>query len=129
MVFEFPVAESTTGTAPDSQNISSGRKKASRKKAPEGSHRRFLLRVTPEFGAVERAVHDRRLHTVCSSAACPNLGEWLGAGHGHAHDGREPAHAALRVLRRHHGRPALLDPGEPERVAEAVAALVSASPS
>jgi lipoyl synthase len=68
-------------------------------------------------------MRDLALNTVCEEAACPNIGEcW------------KQKHATLMILGRvctractfcnvATGRPDLLDPHEPERVAEAVATL------
>jgi lipoic acid synthetase len=68
-------------------------------------------------------MRDLALNTVCEEAACPNIGEcW------------KQKHATVMILGRvctractfcnvATGRPDLLDPHEPERVAEAVAAL------
>src|ERR1700730_4087799 len=85
------------------------------------------LRVTapgsPEYRATRRLMRELSLNTVCEEAACPNIGEcW------------KQKHATVMILGRvcaracsfcnvATGRPDLLDPHEPGRVAEAVAAL------
>lgn len=75
-------------------------------------------------GPVTTAVRGLRLHTVCEEARCPNRREcWEGA---HTATfmilgGRCTRHC--RFCSVNPGRPAPPDPGEPERVAEAVAAL------
>src|SRR6267378_2644699 len=78
---------------------------------------------SPEYHATRRLMRDLALNTVCEEAACPNIGEcW------------KQKHATVMILGRvctractfcnvATGRPDLLDPHEPERVAEAVAAL------
>jgi lipoyl synthase len=78
---------------------------------------------SPEYNATRRLVREFRLNTVCEEAACPNIGEcW------------KERHATVMILGRvctracafcnvATGRPDLLDPHEPERVAAAVAAL------
>jgi lipoyl synthase len=78
---------------------------------------------SPEYNATRRLVRELRLNTVCEEAACPNIGEcW------------KERHATVMILGRictractfcnvATGRPDLLDPHEPERVATAVAAL------
>src|SRR6266702_1051702 len=78
---------------------------------------------SPEYQATRRLMRELQLNTVCEEAACPNIGEcW-----------REK-HATVMILGRvctractfcniATGRPDLLDPHEPGRVAEAVAAL------
>ena len=82
-------------------------------KLPGGSH----------FTKVRELVQQSQLHTVCESARCPNIGEcW---------NRRTATFMILGDVCTRHcrfcavagGRPAHVDPGEPERVAEAVAAL------
>lgn len=75
------------------------------------------------FGATRAAMDSRRLHTVCQSAHCPNIGEcW------------QHRTATLMVLGNtctrncsfcsvHSGRSGESDPDEPQRVAEAVAEM------
>jgi lipoyl synthase len=79
--------------------------------------------VSPEYQATRRLMRELQLNTVCEEAACPNIGEcW------------RQKHATVMILGRvctractfcnvATGRPDLLDPQEPGRVAEAVAAL------
>src|SRR6516165_2133154 len=79
--------------------------------------------VSPEYQATRRLMRALELNTVCEEAACPNIGEcW------------KQKHATVMILGRvctractfcnvATGRPDLLDPHEPERVAQAVAAL------
>ena len=79
--------------------------------------------VSPEYQATRRLMRDLALNTVCEEAACPNIGEcW------------KQKHATVMILGRvctractfcnvATGRPDLLDPHEPQRVGEAVAAL------
>ena len=84
---------------------------------------RARVRVTPAFEAVEQAVRDGQLNTVCFSAACPNLGECWSRGTATF------MICGNRCTRRcgfcdvTTGRPAALDPDEPRRVADAVAEL------
>jgi len=78
---------------------------------------------SPEYQATRRLMREHALNTVCEEAACPNIGEcW------------KQKHATVMILGRvctractfcnvATGRPDLLDPHEPGRVAEAVAAL------
>ena len=71
-------------------------------------------------GLVEGAA----LHTVCQSAACPNLGECWSRGTATFMLGGNLLHAQLRLLRRARpARPQPLDPEEPERVARGRRAL------
>src|SRR5438874_2378168 len=79
--------------------------------------------TSPEYQATRRLMRELLLNTVCEEAACPNIGEcW------------KQKHATVMILGRvctractfcnvATGRPDLLDPHEPQRVAEAVAAL------
>jgi lipoyl synthase len=78
---------------------------------------------SPEYQATRRLMRELSLNTVCEEAGCPNIGEcW------------RQKHATIMILGRvctractfcnvATGRPDLLDPHEPGRVAEAVAAL------
>src|SRR6202140_5060870 len=78
---------------------------------------------SPEYHATRRLMRELGLHTVCEEAACPNIGEcW------------KEKHATMMILGAvctractfcnvATGRPDLLDPHEPARVGEAVAAL------
>jgi lipoyl synthase len=78
---------------------------------------------SPEYQATRRLMRDLRLNTVCEEAACPNIGEcW------------KQKHATVMILGRvctracsfcnvATGRPDLVDPDEPARVGEAIAAL------
>jgi lipoyl synthase len=76
-----------------------------------------------EFFETKRLVRDLGLHTVCEEARCPNVGECWGH--------RTATFMLLGdVCTRNcgfcavtHGRPAVVDPEEPQRVAEGVAQL------
>src|SRR5579872_3467271 len=79
--------------------------------------------VSPEYHETRRLMRELQLNTVCEEAACPNIGEcW------------KEKHATMMILGAvctractfcnvATGRPDLVDPHEPERVGEAVAAL------
>ena len=84
---------------------------------------RARFHATPELDAMKKLVAEQKLHTVCFSAACPNLGECWGRGTatfmiGGNHCTRRCGFCDVATA-----RPAALDPGEPGRVAEAVAKL------
>jgi lipoic acid synthetase len=78
---------------------------------------------SPEYEATRRLMREHGLNTVCEEAGCPNIGEcW------------KQKHATVMILGRvctrgctfcnvATGRPDLVDPHEPRRVGEAVAAL------
>ena len=84
---------------------------------------RVRMRLTPEFEAVQRTVAAQRLHTVCSSAACPNIGECWSRGTATFMIGGNVCTRRCGFCDVATGRPAALDPREPERVAEAVETL------
>ena len=84
---------------------------------------RVRVRMTPAFEAVQRAVREHRLHTVCASAACPNLGECWARGTATFMIGGNLCTRSCGFCDVPTGRPAPLDEGEPERVAQAVQQL------
>jgi lipoic acid synthetase len=81
------------------------------------------LRMTPEFEDVARIVKDQNLHTVCLSAACPNLGECWARGTATFMIGGNRCTRRCGFCDVTTARPSPLDPLEPERIAKAVAAL------
>ena len=81
------------------------------------------VRATPELEQVKRTVAERRLNTVCFSAACPNLNECWSRGTATFMIGGSRCTRRCAFCDVTTGRPDALDPGEPERVAEAVATL------
>jgi lipoic acid synthetase len=84
---------------------------------------RVRVRMTPAFEAVQRAVREHELHTVCASAACPNLGECWARGTATFMIGGNLCTRSCGFCDVATGRPAPLDAGEPERVAKAVEQL------
>lgn len=64
-----------------------------------------------------------RLNTVCEEAACPNIGECWGKGHATVMILGSVCTRTCSFCNVASGRPDVLDPHEPERLAEAVAAL------
>jgi lipoyl synthase len=64
-----------------------------------------------------------KLHTVCEEAACPNIGECWQKKHATVMILGDTCTRACAFCNVKTGRPDLLDPHEPERVAEAVAQL------
>jgi lipoic acid synthetase len=81
------------------------------------------VRSTPELEQVKRTVAERRLHTVCFSAACPNLNECWSRGTATFMIGGSRCTRRCAFCDVTTGRPDALDPDEPARVAEAVATL------
>ena len=116
-------------------NSASGMREPSSPRHPEKAHRpdnpiprkpdwlRVKAPGSPEYQATRRLMRALSLNTVCEEAGCPNIGEcW------------KQKHATVMILGRvctrsctfcnvATGRPDLLDPHEPQRVGEAVAAL------
>ena len=84
---------------------------------------RVRVRMTPAFEAVQRTVSENRLHTVCHSAACPNLGECWARGTATFMIGGNLCTRRCGFCDVPTGRPAPLDEDEPERVAKAVEQL------
>jgi lipoate synthase len=60
---------------------------------------RVKLPTGENYRHVRGLVDHYKLHTICESGNCPNMGECWGAGHGHVHDSRQYMHAFLRILR------------------------------
>jgi lipoic acid synthetase len=81
---------------------------------------RVRVRMSPEFERVRETVQRQRLHTVCSSAACPNLGECWARGTATFMIGGNLCTRRCGFCDVSTGRPLPLDPREPERVADAV---------
>jgi len=77
----------------------------------------------PGYAAVRELVEGHRLHTVCQSAQCPNLGECWSRGTATVMILGNICTRACGFCAVQTGRPTELDLGEPARVAEAVAAM------
>jgi lipoic acid synthetase len=75
------------------------------------------------FRTTRRIVSGQKLHTVCESARCPNIGECWGAGTATFMILGNVCTRACRFCAVQSGRPGPLDRQEPERVAEAVAQM------
>lgn len=77
----------------------------------------------PGYSAVRRLVDENRLHTVCQSAQCPNLGECWSRGTATLMILGNVCTRSCNFCAVQTGRPTELDLGEPPRVAEAVARM------
>jgi lipoic acid synthetase len=94
-----------------------------RPKAPKPEWLKVRAPGSPEYTRLKGLMRELNLHTVCEEARCPNIGEcWH---HGTATfmilgDVCTRACAYCAVA---HGRPATIDPNEPERVANAIQTL------
>ncbi len=75
------------------------------------------------YNETRRIVRDHGLVTVCEEAACPNIGECWSVGHATMMIMGEVCTRACAFCNVATGRPEALDPSEPQRVAEAVAAM------
>jgi lipoic acid synthetase len=84
---------------------------------------RVRYREDPELTALQDLVRELDLHTVCESAACPNLPECWARGTATFMIGGNLCTRRCGFCDVQTGRPAALDAGEPARVAEAIARL------
>jgi lipoyl synthase len=75
------------------------------------------------FDTTRNVLRAHRLTTVCEEAACPNIGECWGKRHATFMLMGEICTRACAFCNVATGKPGALDPGEPKRVADAVAAL------
>ncbi len=78
---------------------------------------------SPEYFATSALMREHKLHTVCEEAACPNVGECWKHKHATFMILGAVCTRACAFCNVATGRPDLLDPHEPERVADAVAKL------
>ena len=76
-----------------------------------------------DFDATRETLRAHRLVTVCEEAACPNIGECWGKRHATFMIMGDTCTRACAFCNVRTGKPGALDDGEPQRVAEAVAAL------
>jgi lipoic acid synthetase len=91
--------------------------------SPRPSWLRVRYRQTPELERLFELVETEKLHTVCQSAACPNLGECWAHGTATFMIAGNQCTRACGFCDVATGRPGPLDKGEPERVAKAIARL------
>src|SRR5437762_4096723 len=78
---------------------------------------------SPEYHATRRLMRELQLNTVCEEAACPNIGECWKEKHATVMILGAVCTRACTFCNVATGRPDTLDPHEPARVGEAVAAL------
>lgn len=79
--------------------------------------------VSKEYHETRELMREKKLNTVCEEAACPNIGECWAKKHATVMILGEVCTRACRFCNVKTGRPDLLDPHEPERVAEAVSQM------
>jgi lipoic acid synthetase len=84
---------------------------------------RAKLPSSPGYAAVRKLVDENKLHTVCQSAQCPNLGECWSRGTATVMILGNICTRSCNFCAIQTGRPTELDLGEPARVAEAVARM------
>jgi lipoic acid synthetase len=84
---------------------------------------RAKLPAGPGYQAVRKLVDENKLHTVCQSAQCPNLGECWSRGTATVMILGNICTRSCNFCAIQTGRPTELDLGEPARVAEAVAKM------
>ncbi len=76
-----------------------------------------------DFARTKKLVHSLRLATVCEEAACPNIGECWSKSHATVMIMGDVCTRACAFCNVATGKPKVLDPTEPLRVAQAAAAL------
>ncbi|MEO0348031.1 MAG: lipoyl synthase [Pseudomonadota bacterium] len=79
--------------------------------------------MSAEYQATKNLIKSAKLNTVCEEAACPNIGECWANKHATVMILGSVCTRACRFCNVKTGRPDLLDPHEPERLAEAVGKL------
>lgn len=84
---------------------------------------RAKLPSSPNYKEVRKLVDDNKLHTVCQSAQCPNMGECWSRGTATLMILGNVCTRSCTFCAIQTGRPPELDLGEPARVAEAVAKM------
>jgi len=94
-----------------------------RRHADRPSWIKIRYRSSPELERLQQLVRSQSLHTVCESAACPNLSDCWSRGTATFMLGGDTCTRRCGFCDIKTGRPAPLDTEEPVRVAEAIARL------
>jgi lipoic acid synthetase len=84
---------------------------------------RVKLPTGPEYARVRRIVDEKKLHTICESGNCPNMGECWGEGTATFMILGNVCTRSCSFCAVATGRPKEYDEDEPRRVAEAIAAM------
>ena len=84
---------------------------------------RTTLRTGPEYAEISKRVTEQGLHTVCQEAGCPNIYECWEDREATFLVGGQACTRRCDFCQIDTGRPDPLDPDEPRRVAESVAAM------
>lgn len=90
---------------------------------PKPSWLRVKLPVGPEYARVRKIVDEQKLHTICESGNCPNMGECWGEGTATFMILGNVCTRSCSFCAVATGRPNEYDEDEPRRVAEAIAAM------
>src|SRR3954466_2644908 len=98
--------------------VISAPEETTRKRKPDWL--RVKLPVGPEYAKVRRLVDDHKLHTICESGNCPNMGECWGAGTATFMILGNICTRSCTFCAVATGRPTEYDLDEPQRVAEAI---------
>ena len=72
------------------------------------------------YSQTKNIVESHNLHTICSSGRCPNMGECWGRGTATFMIGGEICTRSCKFCNTKTGKPLLLDPREPQNVAESI---------
>ena len=81
------------------------------------------IAANERYAETKRIVDSHRLHTICSSGRCPNLGECWGRGTATFLIGGNICTRSCKFCNTQTGKPAPLDPDEPAHVAESIALM------
>ena len=84
---------------------------------------RVRVASSPRVAEIKRILRERKLHTVCEEASCPNLGECFGKGTATFMIMGDICTRRCPFCDVGHGRPLPLDPAEPENLAKTIAAM------
>ena len=92
-------------------------------RTPKPNWLRVKLPTGPDYARVRRIVDEQKLHTICESGNCPNMGECWGEGTATFMILGNVCTRSCSFCAVATGRPNEYDEDEPRRVAEAIAAM------
>lgn len=92
-------------------------------KIPKPEWLKVRAPISKEYHKTRQLMRDAKLNTVCEEAACPNIGECWAKGHATIMILGSVCTRACAFCNIKTGRPDLLDPHEPERVADSLKKL------
>lgn len=84
---------------------------------------KIQIGTNARYTETKRIVDTHKLHTICSSGRCPNLGECWGKGTATFMIGGDICTRCCKFCNTQTGRPLPLDPNEPTHVAESIALM------